>query len=638
MNQPRRYNVERSCLRCHEHKIKCDKGSPCSKCIRQKATCQYPGPSRVKRQPPKKSTADIAERLEQLEQLIAAMAKERPTGSDSQNQAPNTSLLMSTGRSEYRPPSSHPAAADRPAHQGFLDKDGRYINEPLLSRVLEKEQEIKSGIGSPTGATSLRQPPVLRADGLFTNPLSAQTDPQELFPSRWEGVFLWQTFLRRVDPLVKVIHVPTTQPRIFAAISRPESVRADVRALLFAICFAGTTTLLSDDSQNEVRHANLRRYQQGMELSLYHSDFLDAPTLASLQAMVIYQACFRFSNSGRSGWTLHGVTIRAAQSIGLQRDGKNFKLPQLECELRRRTWGHIQSADSRVAEDHGLSVPENDYGDTELPLNVDDQSLSETNIVPVVSQNRWTELTFTLIVIEVNRERPALFRSLVGASDPERLIAEFKGAIEEKYLRHSDPDIPIQRFGFLLGRLLLTKTEVCIRQKQLQSQGPTACSLDHNLVQQTLAQACYGIEIFLEMHSNELLRSFRWLMMTFPQYHLLTFSLWALCVYPTGPHVERAWCAIDMQFDLIDDPSWPDPGPKWPMIAQLRDKARRIRQAHDSAEQSQQTVRDSYPVCVDGIGTGDCRPEAGFDIDSWDPNFVDFSDWNSLAQSLSLLN
>jgi hypothetical protein len=33
----------------------------------------------------------------------------------------------------------------------------------------------------------------------------------------------------------------------------------------------------------------------------------------------------------------------------------------------------------------------------------------------------------------------------------------FKGAIEEKYLRHSDPDIPIQRFGFLLGRLLLIK-------------------------------------------------------------------------------------------------------------------------------------------------------------------------------------
>jgi hypothetical protein len=310
----------------------------------------------------------------------------------------------------------------------------------------------------------------------------------------------------------------------------------------------------------------------------------------------------------------------------------------LECEQRRRTWGHIQSADTRVAEDHGLSVPENDYGDTELPLNIDDQCLSETNTAPAVSQNRWTETTFSLIVIEINRGRPALHRSLVGADDPERLIAEFKGAIEEKYLRHSDPDIPIQRFGFLLGRLLLIKTEVCLRQKQLQSQGPAACSLDSNLVQETLAQACYGMEIGLEMHNSELLRGFRWLMMTFTQYHLFTFILWTLCVYPTGPHVERAWRAIDMQFALIDDPSWPDPGPKWPMIVQLRDKARRIRQTHDSAEQSQQIVHDSCAACADGVGTGDPRLEAGFDIDSWDPNFVDFSDWNSLAQNLSLLN
>lgn len=184
-----------------------------------------------------------------------------------------------------------------------------------------------------------------------------------------------------------------------------------------------------------------------------------------------------------------------------------------------------------MAEDHGLTVPESNYGDTELPLNVDDQSLSETNIVPAVSENRWTELTFSLIVLEINSRRPALVRSIVGASDPELLIAEFKGAIEEKYLRHSDPNIPIQRFGFLLGRLLLTKIEVCIRQKQLQSQGPAACSLDHNLVQDTLAKACYGMEIGLEMNSNALLRGFRWMMMIFTQYHLIhVHSLDSVCL------------------------------------------------------------------------------------------------------------
>lgn len=294
MNHQRRYNVERSCLRCHEHKIKCDKGTPCSKCMRQKVACQYPGPSRVKRQPSKKSTTEVAARLEQLEQFIMTMVNEGPTSLNSQNQGSSTISPMQNGRSNYKPPSKHPATADRHAYLGFLDKDGRYINEPFLSRVLEKEQELKSAIGSPIDATSPRRPPTLRADGLFKNPLSAQLDPNELFPSRWEGVFLWQTFLSRVETFVKVIHVPTAQSHIFAAINRPESARADLRALVFAICFAATTALLSDDTHNEVLHANLRRYQQGMELSLYHSEFLEAPTLISLQAMVIYQVreCF----------------------------------------------------------------------------------------------------------------------------------------------------------------------------------------------------------------------------------------------------------------------------------------------------------------------------------------------------------
>jgi hypothetical protein len=253
--------------------------------MRKNMTCQYPGPGRVKRQPPKKSTTNIALQLEKLEQSIATIINERPNTLDNQTQGPSTSSPAPNDRSDYKSPSSNSAAAD----QGFLGKDGRYINEPLLSQVLEKEKELQSAIGSPIDGRSPRRPPVLRADGLFSNPLLGDIDARKLFPSRWQAVSLWEAFINRVDPLIKVIHVPTAQSRIFAAINRPESVGADVRALLCAICFAATTTLLSEDTQNEVLFADLRRYQQGLELSLYHSDFLDAPTLTSLQAMVIYQ-------------------------------------------------------------------------------------------------------------------------------------------------------------------------------------------------------------------------------------------------------------------------------------------------------------------------------------------------------------
>lgn len=248
---------------------------------------------------------DVAARLEHLERSIAAMVREQPNNQAqsaakiSANEsgpttAPGTSALAPNDRPDSKLPSMY-QTTERPSYQGFLGKDGRYINEPLLSRVLEKEQELQSAIGSPSDASSPRRPPRLRAEGLIANPLLMQVDTRDLYPSRWQATLLWQTFLSRVDPLVKVIHVPSTQSRIFAAINRPESVRADVRALLFAVYFAAATTLLSDDTQNEAVLADLQRFKQGMEISLYHAEHMDAPTITSLQAMFIYQVrycCF----------------------------------------------------------------------------------------------------------------------------------------------------------------------------------------------------------------------------------------------------------------------------------------------------------------------------------------------------------
>jgi hypothetical protein len=330
------------------------------------------------------------------------------------------------------------------------------------------------------------------------------------------------------------------------------------------------------------------------------------------------------------------MTMRAAQSIGLQRDGKHFKLPQLECELRRRLWWHIHSADSRVAEDHGLSVPENDYGDTELPLNIDDGNLSGLDESPVESQSRWTEMTFSLIIMEVNRKRPMLLRTLEGSTDPSGAIADFRREIHEKYLKHGDPDIPIQRIGLLLGQLLLAKAEVCIRQKIIHSQGPAATSLDRGISQGSFDLACNAIELGLEIHTDELLRGFRWLTSTFTGFHPLTYILWTLCVCPTGPHVERAWRVVNTLFDITEEDSLiPDPGAKWPLIVRLREKALRNRQAHEALHSSQQVADDT---AVYGDGGSAMRLDGGFDMNFWDPSFIENSDWNYLTQSLGLLN
>ncbi|CEO58968.1 hypothetical protein PMG11_03660 [Penicillium brasilianum] len=659
MEHVRRYNVERSCLRCHERKVRCDKGIPCNKCVRLNVPCHYPGPRRAKRRPPKTTVTDVVARLEELERSITTLAGNKMAGASAQvNQAltgSNAQISPISVSSQSAPGPSGRSGRDEDSHHGFLSRDGSYIDEPLLSRVLEKEKDLQTAMGSPNpGNSSSRKPPPLRVDGIITNPILLQTDFRALFPSRWQATLLWQIFLSRVDPVLKVIHVPTTTPRIYTAINRPDAVKPDVHCLLFAIFFAATTTLVSDDPTNEETRDDLRRYQQGLELAMHNSSFLDSPTVTSLQAMAIYLTCLRYTNSGRSGFTLRGLAIRAAQSIGVHRDGKNFKLPPLECELRRRLWWILYTTDARMAEDHGISVSAQDFGaDTEFPTNIDDQNLTETQTTPAQSLPRWTEMTFILIISEINSIWAAISRANTNA---ESLITDLKTRLHERYLQYADMNIPIQRQGVMVAQILISKLEVQVHQKALQRRSGTDADANAEAASSLLAMACHALELGLEIYADDLLRGTRWLTSTYTQFHLLTYILWHLCVYPSGPHVTRAWRGVNRHFDLTEnDPSWPDPGPKWPVLVGLRAKAYKIRQAHAPPVTGVEVIPEDGMSAMgtvaangNGMGTGientvamDAgfvqSAEALFEVNGWDLNWVDFPDWDYLAQSLAVM-
>ncbi|KAI2826062.1 transcriptional regulator family: Fungal Specific TF [Aspergillus niger] len=625
MESARRYNVERSCLRCHQRKVRCDKSSPCGSCIRANVLCQYPGPNRVKRRPPKVHNSDVIARLESLERSIAALAGNRLL--------PHLQHEVADGRTVSEPGAGSPSskepsptgtnAAAEPSHDGLLVEDGRYINEQLLSRVLEDEKELQSAIGTPKSDTSSsRRPLTLRAEGLLVSRYVEEGDLYSLHPCQWQSTQLWQTFLNRIDPIIKILHVPSTQPRIFAAINEPAAAPADLHALLFAIFFAATTSVLAEDPAHEQRRSEVKRYQQGLELALYQSNFLDAPTLTSLQAISIYQMCLRYYNSGRSGWTMRGLVIRAAQSIGLHRDGRHFKLTPLEFE------------------DHGVGVSSGEeVCDTAFPANIDDQDLSATATVPPESKDCWTEMTASLITTVVNEKRLELHRTLttkVTGKDPAEIAREAKEHVYNTYMQHGDPNIPIQRQGMILGEVLVLKMEMYLNQKALQTNSTAIPVAERRELQtKTLDISCQALERTNEMFTDALLRGYRWLSSTFMPYFLLTYILWHLCVYPVGLHVERAWRAINLVFDLTEkDPLWPNPGPKWAIITRLRDKALHIRQMQVAAEQAAGSADENQPTGADQAEAP--MVESFFDFVNWDMGVLGFPDWTGLMQSVDI--
>lgn len=129
-------------------------------------------------------------------------------------------------------------------------------------------------------------------DGLISNPLLSTTDVSSGFPSRRQATQLWQIYLNNVDPLIKILHIPTTKPVIFAAINDPKQAPPDVIALLFSIFFAAVASSGSPEAHiilGHDRQSALRTYKRGLEISLHMASFLDSPTIRALQAMALYQ-------------------------------------------------------------------------------------------------------------------------------------------------------------------------------------------------------------------------------------------------------------------------------------------------------------------------------------------------------------
>lgn len=135
--ETRRYNVERSCIRCHRRKIRCDRSKPCSTCLKSDnaASCRYPGPERTKRKASQQHTTTLVQQVERLEQIVSDALQQR-TQSDEYHQSyrySSSSLDHDTGDGDLSRRSSN--------FTGLLIKDGnlvRYVNDHVLSHILEK--------------------------------------------------------------------------------------------------------------------------------------------------------------------------------------------------------------------------------------------------------------------------------------------------------------------------------------------------------------------------------------------------------------------------------------------------------------------------------------------------------------------
>lgn len=130
-------------------------------------------------------------------------------------------------------------------------------------------------------------------DRLLFIPSSATAGPIDTIPplDQVQIFKLWQIYLEHVDPLLKVTHTPTLQPRIINSVSDLAGTDPALQALIFSICCMALKTIDENECQamfqkpiSEV----LDQYQAFCRQALMKADMWRTTDLDCLTAQYLY--------------------------------------------------------------------------------------------------------------------------------------------------------------------------------------------------------------------------------------------------------------------------------------------------------------------------------------------------------------
>ncbi|CRG86963.1 hypothetical protein PISL3812_03976 [Talaromyces islandicus] len=287
---------------------------------------------------------------------------------------------------------------------------------------------------------------------------------------------LWQRYLERVDPLIKLFHTPSAQKTFMETVANRENSSLSALCLVHAVSYAAIMSLSPAECDAELQDTKdvlLTRSRNSMDLSLNAIGILNTRDIMALQALTLYLICGRLDNDGPDVHRSVGMVIGIALKMNLNRDGYALGLKPFETEIRRRLWWNILSLDALTAQDHktdpcalGKSF------NTKVPSNVNDSELDPNMSSPPVTQRQTSEMIFSSARIEITfYSRQFVFSDQFCRENsyPELSAAEKRGAlemmksrVESEYLQFYDENISLHSVAASAIRLILLKLKLSI--------------------------------------------------------------------------------------------------------------------------------------------------------------------------------
>lgn len=379
---------------------------------------------------------------------------------------------------------------------------------------------------------------------------------------------LWQIFVERIDPLTKVVHVPTLQPAIQKAASDTTSIPRTFEALMFAIYSAAVMSLTDEECGHkfsEHRRTLLSRYSSATKRALSKAKFMGTISLVVLQALVIHILSIRDSCEPRAVWSLTGVAVRISQSMGLERDGTSLGLPPFEAEMRRRLWWLLKTHDFRTAEMCGLPKfrdIDTSSDSTRWPTNANDDQLYPGMPETLPEPTTLTDSAFISLRYELANFaslRIAKFRQqgkspsqwdLHAQGDAKQDIEEAFGRIERlletKYLRYCDPSQPLHLMTMLAARSSMNIVRFLTHHPR---RWPSIAETPPSEREWVWEICIKFLEQYSMLQTSIQLKRFAWQASYFLQWHVFIHVLDTICADPNKADIDKGWQLISTIYE-----------------------------------------------------------------------------------------
>lgn len=256
---------------------------------------------------------------------------------------------------------------------------------------------------------------------------------------------------------------------------------------------------------------------------------------------------------GRSNWTLIGLAVRIAQSLGLHQDGDGQAYSAFEAEMRRRLFWQILALDMRASEDRGSEPSFTEYSfNTAMPCNLNDTDFGHDSQHPLHTRTGHTEMTLCLLEMDalftswkINSGLAAHESRKLTLCEKENLIKDYVQRIELTY--SADCPSVDQKTKLLHAISHFWIDKLClILYYPLRRQATPEQIHSSNQGLQTAVKILKGNEL-IEQYSSS--AGFAWLFRTYAPWHAVAVALAEICNQPHHTVADNAWEIIQSHFN-----------------------------------------------------------------------------------------